>query len=171
MLADAVQDSTSEPRRQAVRCAAAPCYEWVGFAPAPAALGEHADRPGCANRAPGGEALHYAPDRWLISTPDAATLSQLERAAHAGEGVLTEVSGKWLRMRMPGAARAGPGGWPLAAGFAREHLLKDRDCAALWLFDCPAIASLAGPDLDLWLEASYAASFLAMLESLGFELA
>ena len=85
--------------------------------------------------------------------------------------MLTEVSGKWLRIRIPGAAQAGPVDWPLAAGFAREQLLRDRGCAALWLFDCPAIASLAGADLDLWLEASYEASFLAMLESLGFALA
>ena len=172
MLSGAVPDSPREPRRRAVRFAAAPCYEWIGFARAPAALGENADRPGCLNRAAGaGEALHYAPDRWLISTPDAATLAQLERAALSGEGVLTEVSGKWLRIRFPGAALAGPGDWPLAAGFAREALLGDRGCAALWLFDCPAIASLAGPDLDLWLEASYEASFLSMLESLGFALA
>ena len=170
--AGAVRDSPREAHRHAVRVAAAPCFEWIGFTRAPAALGENAGRPGCVNRPAGaGEVLHYAPDRWLIGTPDAATLAQLERAAQSGEGVLTEVSGKWLRIRIPGAAQEGPGDWPLAAGFAREHLLGDRGCAALWLFDCPAIASLAGPDLDLWLEASYEASFIAMLESLGFAFA
>ena len=120
------------------------------------------------NRLPGaGQSLHYAPGRWLIPNAEPSTLADLERAAAVGEGALTEVSGKWLRIVIAGAALADSREWPLAAGFAREHLLKDRDCAALWLFDCPVVVSMAGPDLDIWLEASYEASFLSMLESLG----
>lgn len=144
-------------RWQAVRAAASPCFEWTAFSQAPAVLAEHR-----------GQSLHYAPGRWLIGVPDGHIVAQLERAQAAGEGVLTEVSGKWLRIRIYGAARTDARDWPLAAAFARETLPEDRGCAALWIFDCPAIASLAGPDLDLWLEASYEASFLAMLESLGF---
>jgi len=165
--------SSGEPRWQAVRSVALPCFEWTGFGHRLVALGEHSERPGQVNRLWGaGRSLHYAPDRWLIPLPAPSTLEELERAANAGGGVLTEVSGKWLLIRVAGAAIAGaaqaePSTTPLAAGFAKELVLKDRDCAALWLFDCPVIVSRDAPDLEIWLEASYEASFLSTLDSLG----
>ena len=165
--------SSGEPRWQALRSVAIPCFEWTGFVYRLAALGEHCERPGQVNRLTGlGRSLHYASDRWLIPHPAPSTLEELERAANAGDGVLTEISGKWLLIRLVGAAIAGaarhePSASPLAAGFAQEHVLKDRDCAALWLFDCPVIVSRDARGLEIWLEASYEASFLSTLESLG----
>lgn len=160
--------SSVAPGWRAQRSVAIPCFEWIGFARAPAALGAHAERPGHVSRLSGsGRSLHYAPDRWLISAPEPSTVAELERASSAGEGVHTEVSGKWLVIRIEGAAHGAPGVSPLAAGFAEEHVLKDRDCAALWVFDCPVIAARVEANIEIWLEASYEASFQATLESLG----
>ena len=81
--------------------------------------------------------------------------------------MLSEVNGKWREILLPGAASASEPVHPVRASFACDLVLARRDCAALWLFDCPLVIARDARDLTLWLEASFEASFTASLRLLG----
>ncbi len=86
----------------------------------------------------------------------------MQSAAAAGEGTLIDVTGKWERVDIsgPGAARL------LASTLAIDAVLEGRDCAALTLFDCPALITRIGESFALWVQSSYATDFLATAERL-----
>ena len=104
--------------------------------------------------------MHYAPGRWLAPTPDAGTLSLLAEAQQAGTGIMVEVTGKWdtLRILGPGAARL------LACTINWHMVLEERDCAAVTLFDCPAILMRAADGFAIWVQSSYTRQFLSTAE-------
>ena len=143
------------------------CYEWQGFAPAPRCLGAGADDAGRVTRHDDGRilTLHHSPNRWLLPQADPALVATLGAAGDAG--VLSEVNGKWREILLPGAASASDPVHPVRASFACDLVLARRDCAALWLFDCPLVIARDARDLTLWLEASFEASFRASLRLLG----
>jgi hypothetical protein len=84
-----------------------------------------------------------------------------------GSGQLAKVSGKWRRLVIRSTSNSAASRHPLSAAFAPGLVLFERDCAALSLFDCPVVVARNDADLDVYLEASYEASFLALLASLG----
>ena len=101
--------------------------------------------------------LHYAPARWLAPAPAPELRRLLEGAASAGAGSLINASGKWVPVDIegPGAARL------LASTLDIEAVLSHRDCAAVTLFDCPAVVARVAQGFRLWVQASYAAHLLA----------
>ena len=118
---------------------------------------------GAVRRTEAGRAvlLHFAPWRWLVPDPDADIAARLGAHVDAGVGVLIDVTGKWRGIALSGADMPRV----LAAGVAVDIVLAARDCAALWLFDCPVILARDGATLDLWVQSSYAPSLMATLES------
>ena len=87
---------------------------------------------------------------------------QGEGWALAPLGAAVEVTGKWSGWLLcgPRAARL------LASTLAVEGVLAQRDCAAVHLFDCPAILARHGGSPDtfvLWVQASYADHLLACI--------
>lgn len=104
--------------------------------------------------------LHFAPGRWLAPDPDEDTCSLLAAAGLAAAGVVVEVTGKWeaLLIRGTRAPRL------LACALAIEPVLNARDCAAVTLFDCPAILARAPGGFAVWVQSSYAADFAATAE-------
>jgi hypothetical protein len=142
-------------------------FEWTGFGAVPAVLGADAGTPGRVTRQADGRvlAMHYAPRRWLLPAPDAALLKALGFAS--GDGVLTEVSGKWRELVVAGAASPVEPVHPLRLSFDCDRVLGGRDCAALTLLDCPVIAVRDGRDLSLWFEASFEASLVTAVARYG----
>jgi sarcosine oxidase gamma subunit len=104
--------------------------------------------------------LHFAPGRWLAPDPDEGTRALLAAAALAQAGVVVEVTGKWeaLLIRGTGAVRL------LACALAIEPVLEARDCAAVTLFDCPAILARAAGGFAVWVQSSYATDFVDTAE-------
>ena len=101
--------------------------------------------------------LHFAPGRWLAPNPTNEMLLQLDSAARAGSGVKLDVTGKWERISITGPASTRL----LASAIGINALLAGRDCAAVTLFDCPAVVGHCNGGFELWLQASYAVDFLA----------
>ena len=101
--------------------------------------------------------LHFAPARWLAPAPTPELRRLLEGAASSGAGSLINANGKWVPVDIegPGAARL------LASTLDIEAVLSNRDCAAVTLFDCPAIVVRVTQGFRLWVQASYAAHLLA----------
>jgi heterotetrameric sarcosine oxidase gamma subunit len=131
------------------------------------ALSAPADWP----RTPGGmrrgalgepEILHIAPRRWLLPDPAEGLRAQAAAAEEAQTGTAVEVEGKWTSLELRGADAARV----LSSTLDVAAVLESRDCAAVVLFDCPAlIAALAAPvaGYRLFVKASYAAAFTAAL--------
>lgn len=142
-------------------------FEWMEFGAVPAVLGADAGIPGRVTKQADGRvlAIHYAPRRWLLPAPDAALLKALTFAS--GDGVLTEVSGKWRELVVAGAASAVEPVHPLRLSFDCDRALGGRDCAALTLFDCPVVAVRDGRDLSFWFEASFEASLVTAVARYG----
>ena len=139
----------------------------VSFAPLPpgASGSGWPARPGAVSYGIDGnpQLLHYAPGRWLAvaTAPPAAVavpvVATFDAVVANGNGVQFDVSGKWQ-----------------AFGFADEQALRllastidltaalaGRDCAALTLFDCPALLARVGSGAIVWVGASYAQDFTA----------
>ena len=155
-----------------VACTPTPCYEWTAYGALPAELGANAPRPGavCIAADGGTVSLHPAPARWLLPDVAPAVVAALDAAQRAQAGVLTDVTGKWRRLRFVATDRAAPAqAHPLSSGLPIELLLNDRDCAATWVFDCPVIVARCAEELETWIEASYEASFVELLATLGVE--
>jgi hypothetical protein len=96
--------------------------------------------------------LHYAPGRYLVPAPTPELRGRLAALQDAGTGAVFEIDGKWQVLTL-----AGSGAWRLlAATINVTEVLAGRDCAALYLFDCPAVLARRGDGFDVWVEASYA---------------
>jgi hypothetical protein len=106
--------------------------------------------------------LHFAPGRFLAPAPTPDTERRLLALQAAGVGALFDVEGKWqaVALTAPGAERA------LSSTIDLAQALGGRDCAALHLFDCPAILSRRGGGFELWIEASYAVALHEVLSEL-----
>jgi sarcosine oxidase gamma subunit len=106
--------------------------------------------------------LHFAPGRFLAPAPTPDTERRLLALQAAGAGALFDVEGKWraFALTAPGAERA------LSSTIDLAQALGGRDCAALHLFDCPAILSRRGGGFELWIEASYAVALHEVLSEL-----
>jgi sarcosine oxidase gamma subunit len=136
--------------------------EFTAFASRPpgalAALGAGVPAPGSVRRAVDGRpaALHFAPARWLLPDPDAGLDAWLSAAA-AGAGTAVEVEGKWtaLELNGPDAARL------LSSALDVRAVLESRDCAAVGLFDCPAVLATSSQGYIIYVQSSYAADFRA----------
>jgi hypothetical protein len=67
----------------------------------------------------------------------------------------------------PAPDRAATMGWQTMPPILPPVLrTPGRDCAALHLFDCPAVLSRRGGGFEVWVEASYAAAFREVLGEL-----
>jgi heterotetrameric sarcosine oxidase gamma subunit len=106
--------------------------------------------------------LHFAPGRFLAPAPTPDTEQRLLALQAAGVGAMFDVEGKWqaFALTAPGAERA------LSSTIDLAQALGARDCAALHLFDCPAVLSRRGEGFEVWVEASYAVAFREMLGEL-----
>ena len=106
--------------------------------------------------------LHFAPGRFLAPAPTPDTERRLLALQAAGVGAVFDVEGKWqaFALTAPRAERA------LASTIDLTQALDGRDCAALHLFDCPAILSRRGGGFELWIEASYAVALHEVLSEL-----
>jgi hypothetical protein len=111
-------------------------------------------RPGAVHRDASGipAVLHHAPSRWLVFPVDAEVRAWVESAGAQG-CVVADVSGKWRGYLLVDAARS------LASGGDIEALLRERDCAAVALFDCPVIIAKCAPDYLIWVQRSFSAAF------------
>jgi len=106
--------------------------------------------------------LHFAPGRFLAPAPTPDTEQRLLALQAAGVGAMFDVEGKWqaFALTAPGTERA------LSSTIDLAQALGGRDCAALHLFDCPAVLSRHGGDFEVWVEASYAVAFREVLGEL-----
>ena len=106
--------------------------------------------------------LHFAPGRFLAPAPTPDTERRLLALQAAGVGAVFDVQGKWqaFALTAPGAERA------LSSTIDLTQALGGRDCAALHLFDCPAVLSRRGGGFEVWVEASYAVAFREVLGEL-----
>jgi hypothetical protein len=86
---------------------------------------------------PRGLALHFAPARWLLFDYDPAVVAV---AVNAG-ATLIDVEGKWRMFELDGPQHA----QALSAAANIAKVLDGRDCAALQLFDCPAVIARSAP--------------------------
>lgn len=121
----------------------------VGWPAAPGAVRHDADgRP---------VLLHFAPARWLVPAPHPDIAALLEAATEADAGVVVVVDGKWQAMELLGAGAARV----LASTVDLEQALAGRECAALTLFDCPAVLARIPGGFAVWVRSSYAADFVA----------
>ena len=124
----------------------------VGWPAAPGAVRRDAgDRP---------VLLHFAPARWLVPEPPPDIVALIEAATHAGAGTVVDVEGKWSEVDLvgPGAARL------LASTIDVDEALSGRECAAVTLFDCPAVLARVAGGFAIWVRASYATDFTAAIE-------
>lgn len=110
------------------------------------------------------ELLHFAPRRWLIPGPSAALYQILANLALAGDGALVDVDGKWQSFRMEGegAIRI------LESSVNVDATLCRRSCAAVALFDCPAVLARDGNGFTFWVMSSYTESLLGVIGQLTF---
>ena len=126
----------------------------VGWPAAPGAVRHDADgRP---------VLLHFAPARWLAPGPHPDITALIDAAVTAGAGASVEVEGKWTALELlgPGATRL------LSSTVDVEPLLEARECAAVTLFDCPAVLARLPDGFAIWVRSSYAADFVASAERL-----
>jgi sarcosine oxidase gamma subunit len=134
---------------EVVEVAERSCFELVANALSPWA--GWPTNAGAVRHAPDGspEVLHFAPSRWLLPNP---TGDLLAGAAEQSAAMLVDVEGKWQRrsLRGSGAMRL------LAATADVEAMLTGRDCAALSLFDCPALVARGHGSIEVWVLSSYA---------------
>jgi heterotetrameric sarcosine oxidase gamma subunit len=125
----------------------------VGWPAAPGAVRHDADgRP---------VLLHFAPARWLVPAPHPDILALLAAATEAGAGIVVGVDGKWQALELTGAGARRV----LASTIDVEQALDGRECAALTLFDCPAIVARIPAGFAIWVRASYAADFVAAVSA------
>ena len=145
----------------------ATCYEFVAYPGRnmeAAAIGAWPAGAGQVLRDATGRSalLHFAPDRWLVPAPPPILLQELSSLERAGRGTLLDVEGKWQEVRIaPERAHH-----ILSRGIDVETVLADRECAAVMLFDCPAILARSGATINLWIGASYLQSFIAVIAAL-----
>jgi len=137
-------------------------FQTFKFPPADAAMADLPLSPGAVHRNASGQAtvLHFAPGRFLLSGPEPDIIRHFAALQEAAIGALVDVEGKWRAFALsgPGVERA------LSSTVDLTLVLAERDCAALYLFDCPAVLAHRTHAFDLWVEASYAAALLESLD-------
>ncbi len=103
--------------------------------------------------------LHVAPTRWLAPDPSPEIQALIDVASNAKLGAAVDVSGKWQGFALygAGASRA------FAASIDIGAVLTGRECAALTLFDSPAIIARRPDGYFLWVHASFSADLIALL--------
>ena len=76
--------------------------------------------------------------------------------------MLIEVEGKWQEVRIAAehARRI------LSGSIGVEGILAGRECAAILLFDCPAILARHDGAFNVWIAASFVQSLLAVSAAL-----
>jgi len=133
--------------------------EFVAFGDSRTGLADWPLAPGGVRHGAQGrpEILHFAPGRWLLPEPDASSCAAVAAAAAADTGTAVEVEGKWMAMDLsgPDAARL------LSSSLDVAAVLESRDCAAVVLFDCPAVLAASSAGYRIYVKASYAADFMA----------
>jgi sarcosine oxidase gamma subunit len=145
----------------------AACYEFVAYPGRDvqaAAISAWPATPGQALREATGRLalLHFAPDRWLVPAPPPNLLHELSLLERAGRGNLIDVEGKWQEVRIASEC-AHP---ILSSSIDVQTVLADRQCAAVMLFDCPAILARGDTTFNVWIAASYLQNFLTVSTSL-----
>ena len=103
--------------------------------------------------------LHIAANRWLAPDPSPETLALIDAGYGANIGAAVDVSGKWHGLSLIGA----DADHALTACIDIGAVLGDRDCAALTVFDSPAIIGRRPDGYSLWVHASFATDCVAML--------
>lgn len=144
---------------------AARLVEFVFFDPFGGARGAGAlPPPGGARRGANGHPviLHFAPGRYLLPDPAPELDAWITAAVAQGTGTDVEVEGKWAALELsgPDAARL------LSSSLDVAAVLESRDCAAVVLFDCPAVLAAAATGYRVYVKASYVADFSAAVERL-----
>ncbi len=113
--------------------------------------------PGSLQRGDSGQAtlLHFAPGHFLVPRPASGLIRTLDGLQASGVGAVFDVDGKWHAFRLTGrgAERV------LSSTIDLPQALRHRDCAALHLFDCPAVVARRPDTFEAWVEASYASAF------------
>jgi sarcosine oxidase gamma subunit len=122
-----------------------PAFEWVAF-----------DGAGAGSDV----ALNIAPARWLVIAPQESWLAGRAQAEKAGHGILIDASGRWVPVDIAKDSRA------LSAAAPLELILREREVAALWIFDCPVLIVRCNGEIRVLVEASYTHSLRAMLARL-----
>jgi sarcosine oxidase gamma subunit len=107
--------------------------------------------------------LHFAPGHFLAPQASPAMRRHLDALEVAGNGACFDVDGKWRHLAVTGTGAARL----LAATIDVGRVLQHRECAAVTLFDCPAVLLRRADGYDVWVEASYATDFRAMLDRLS----
>jgi sarcosine oxidase gamma subunit len=120
--------------------------------------------PGAVRRDASGRAtlLHFAPGRFLAPAPTPDMEQQLDALQGAGVGASFDADGKWEAFALTGAGAESV----LSYSINLAQVLGTRDCAALHLFDCPAVLARRADAFDLWIERSYAVAFRECLDEL-----
>ncbi len=131
------------------------CTEWhvPSLVQTPSALGPGS--PGECVISDDNRVLHFAPGIWLSLECDSACASD----PPTPDAILTDVTGKWIGLRLTGRHVQNV----LASHIAVNVILKNRQCAALRLCDCPALLVRTGELCEVWTHASYRDSLLAAL--------
>jgi len=113
--------------------------------------------PGNVQRDDSGHAqlLHVAPGRFLARASASDWVRELAALQAAGVGALFDVEGKWHEFALMGTDVHRV----LSCTIDLSEVLANRQCAALQLFDCPAVLALHGNLYEVWVEASYAVAF------------
>lgn len=106
--------------------------------------------------------LHFAPARWLAPAPHPDITALIQAATQADAGAVVDVDGKWQAMELLGAGAARLLGSTLDV----EAVLDGRECAAVTLFDCPAVLTRVPDGFAIWVRSSYAADFTLAVERL-----
>ena len=103
-----------------------------------------------------------AAGRYLLPDPAPELDAWIAAAVAQGSGTAIEVEGKWAALELsgPDAARL------LSASLDVAAVLESRDCAAVVLFDCPAVLAAAATGYRVYVKASYIADFLTAIERL-----
>jgi heterotetrameric sarcosine oxidase gamma subunit len=120
--------------------------------------------PGTVRRDASGRALllHFAPGRFLAPAPTPDMERHLDALQAAGVGALFDVDGKCQAFTIRGQGAENL----LSYSINLTQVLGNRDCAAVHLFDCPAVLARGAEAFDVWVERSYATEFRECLDDL-----
>jgi len=149
------------------RLALARCFEFVApMVPLKTFHGALPIEPGAVlcNSKGGAELLYFAPRRWLVPNPSDPLYRILMAMELAGDGALVDVEGKWQSFRLEGDSAIGI----LESSLSVGAVLSNRSCAAMVLFDCPAVLARDRSGFDCWVMLSYSESFLSAIGQLTF---
>jgi len=91
--------------------------------------------------------LHFSPGRWLTLCAAASAARRILPATLA----VVDVSGKWHLLRLTGADAENVLRFQLAV----DGIFAGRACAAVTVFDCPAVIERHSAGFDVWTHASY----------------